>query len=278
MPPLKGFPKSEAAAKGQVLGSMKNFFSVKKEIGRPSRTSPNAGRPTGAEKRPAQALAAPPADAAKAPADKPKKLKLTRANWSKCEVLNNMADSITDWDAELQKAENKRMSLHLLAEMQNIPYTPLQTHITTNDSKRIKLGSGVGKKRVIDHSTTEITADVLVRKGRANQGAGVGEALDLLERMCPKSTRSQLDQACRRTVRPSFQDRLTKSVAAQPTTTKRTAITVLQQWCRLPAAVCGVARQKRSFLQGGLSFKLEGNSADVYSLLPSFWNAVGPIE
>jgi hypothetical protein len=41
--------------------------------------------------------------------------------------------------------------------------------------------------------------------------------------------------------------------------------------------------EKRSFLQGGLSFKLEDNSADVYSLLsslllPSLWNAMGPIE
>ena len=62
--------------------------------------------------------------------------------------------------------------------------------------------------------------DVLVRKDRVNQGAGVGEALILLERMCPESTRSQLDQACRRIVRPSFQDRLTKPVAVQPTTTK----------------------------------------------------------
>jgi len=135
------------------------------------------------------------------------------------------------------------MSLHLFADVHNTLYKPLQTHITINDSKRIKLGSGVCKKRVIDHSTTEITANVLVRKDRANQGAGVGEALDLLERMCPKSTRSQLGQALRRTVRP-------KSVAAHPTTTKRTAITVLQQLCRLPAAVCGVARRKAQLPPG----------------------------
>jgi hypothetical protein len=85
MPPFKSLPKSEAAAKVQGLDSMTDFFSVKKKVGRPSRKSSNAGRPTGAEKRPAQALAAPPAEAAKAPADKPKKLKLTRANWSKGE-------------------------------------------------------------------------------------------------------------------------------------------------------------------------------------------------
>ena len=70
---------------------------------------------------------------------------------------------------------NKRISLHLFAEVYIIPYMPLQAHITSNDSKRIKLGSGVGKKPVIGHSTTEITVDVHVRKDRANQGARVGE-------------------------------------------------------------------------------------------------------
>jgi hypothetical protein len=85
MPPFKSLSKCEAAAKGQGLGSMTDFFVVKGKNGRPSCTSPNAGRPTGAEKTPAQVLAAPPAEAAKAPSDKPKKPKLTRANWSKGE-------------------------------------------------------------------------------------------------------------------------------------------------------------------------------------------------
>jgi hypothetical protein len=185
MPPFKSLPKSEAAAKGQGLASMTDFFSVNKKVGRPSRTSSNAGRPTGAEKRPAQALAAPPAEAAKAPVDKPKKLKLTRAYWSKGEGLKKMTDAIADWEPELQKPEDKRMSLHLFAEVHNIPYTTLQTHITTDDSKRIKLGSGVGAKRIIDLSTTDVIVDVLVRKDRANQGAGVGEALDSLSKCAP---------------------------------------------------------------------------------------------
>ena len=136
-------------------------------------------------KRPAQALAAPPAEAAKAPVDKPKKLKLTRAYWSKGEGLRKMTDAIADWKPELQKPEDKRMSLHLFAEVYNIPYTTLQTHITTDDSKRIKLGSGVGVKRIIDLSSTDIIVDVLVRKDRANQGAGVGEALDSLSKCAP---------------------------------------------------------------------------------------------
>ena len=101
---------------------MTGFFSVKKKVGRPSRTSSNAGRPAGAEKRPAQA------EAAKAPVDKPKKLKLTRANWSKGEGLKKMMDAIADWEAELQKPEDKRMSLHLFAEVQHPVHDSTDAH------------------------------------------------------------------------------------------------------------------------------------------------------
>ena len=107
---------------------MTDFFSVYKKVGRPSRTSSNAGRPTGAEKRPAQALAAPPAEAAKAPVDKPKKLKLTRAYWSKGEGLKKMTDAIADWEPELQKPEDKRMSLHLFAEVQHPVHDSTDAH------------------------------------------------------------------------------------------------------------------------------------------------------
>jgi hypothetical protein len=42
------------------------------------------------------------------------------------------------------------------AEVHDIPFTTLQTHITPNDSKRIKLGSGVGKKPNLDDQREEI--------------------------------------------------------------------------------------------------------------------------
>ena len=98
------------------------------------------------------------------------------------------------------------------------------------DSKRIKLGSGVGRKPVLDGQREAIIVDVLIRKDRANEGASVGEAVDILEQMCPEYSRKQLGQAFRRTVRPKYSERMTDPVAAQATTTKRTAITPAQQW------------------------------------------------
>ena len=49
------------------------------------------------------------------------------------------------------------------AEVHGIPFTTLQTHITPNDSKRIKLGSGVGRKPILDDQREAIIVDVLIR-------------------------------------------------------------------------------------------------------------------
>jgi hypothetical protein len=116
------------------------------------------------------------------------------------------------------------------AEVHGIPFTTLQTHITPNDSKRIKLGSGVGRKPILDDQREAIIVDVLIRKDRANEGASVGEAVDILEQMFPEYLRKQLDQAFRRTVRPQYSESMTDPFAVQATTTKRTAITPAQQW------------------------------------------------
>ena len=120
--------------------------------------------------------------------------------------------------------------MRFLAEQRNIPYTTLQTHITSNDAKRIKLGSSVARKSIIGRASAEIIADVLIRRDRVDQGVGVRGAVDILQEMHPEYTRKQFDQAFRRTVRPIYSERLTNLVAVQNTTTKRTAITVLQQF------------------------------------------------
>jgi len=88
----------------------------------------------------------------------------------------------------------------------------------------------VGRKPILDDQREAIIVDVLIRKDRANEGASVGEAVDILEQMCPEYSRKQLDLAFRRTVRPQYSERMTNPVAVQATTTKRTAITPAQQW------------------------------------------------
>ena len=95
------------------------------------------------------------------------------------------------------------------AEVHGIPFTTLQTHITPNDSKRIKLVSGVGRKPILDDQREAIIVDVLIRKDRANEGAIVDEAADILEQMCPEYYPKQLDHAFLGAVRPQYSERMT---------------------------------------------------------------------
>jgi hypothetical protein len=225
IPSFKKIPKTEAAAAAQGLASMKFFFSVKKSPGRPAKKMPKSGRPA-AEKAPAPA-AAQEASAVKPTAKKPK---ARRTSYSKGEGLMKMTNAIAAWKVEQQKTPEARLSMHLFAEVHDIPFTTLQTQITPDDSKRIKLGSGVGRKPVLDDQQEVINIDVLIRKDRANEGASVGEAADILDKICPGYSRKQFDQAFRHTLRPQYSERMTDPVAAQATTTKRTAITLGKQW------------------------------------------------
>ena len=204
---------------------MAPFFIAKKSPGRPANKTPKSGHPV-AEKAPAPA-AAQEASAVKPTAKKPK---ARRTSYSKGEGLMKMTNAIAAWKMEQLKTPEARMSIHLFAEVHDIPFTTLQTHITPNDSKRIKLGSGVGRKPILDDQREAIIVDVLIRKDRANEGASVGEAVDILEQIFPEYLRKQLDQAFRRTVRPQYSESMTDPFAVQATTTKRTAITPAQQW------------------------------------------------
>jgi hypothetical protein len=159
MPPFKKIPKAEAAAAAQGLASMTPFFSAKKLPGRPAKETPKSGCPA-AEKAPAPA-AAQEAAAAKPKAKKPK---ATRTSYSKGEGLMKMTNAIAAWKVEQPKTPEARMSMHFFAELHDIPLTTLQTHITPNDSKHIKLGSGVGRKSILDDQREAIIVDVLIRR------------------------------------------------------------------------------------------------------------------
>jgi hypothetical protein len=219
-----------AAAKDAGLSLMSRFFSPKVAPGRPPKKASKAGRP-----RTEKDLAPPAAAAAAAtvPAEaepKEKKVRTTRQNWAKGDGLKRMSDALSTWEEELAKSEDSRMSARGLAEKTGIPYATLQQHITKNDEKRIKLGDGVGRKPLLSTTSQEVIVDVLIRKDRANEGVGIAGAVDILEEMHPELKRGQIERSFRRTVRPANSFRLTQPVAVQATTTKRTAITVTQQW------------------------------------------------
>jgi hypothetical protein len=146
------------------------------------------------------------------------------------EGLEKMTDAVKAWEDEQRKPAEQQMSMKKFAKAREIPFSTLQNHVCPDDSKRIKLGSSVGKTSIISSVDQKIIVDVLIRNDRANEGVGVDGAVDILEQMLPQYTHEQLDRSFRRTVRPKNEERLTGPVSAQKTTTQRSAITVAQQW------------------------------------------------
>jgi len=126
--------------------------------------------------------------------------KARRMSYAKGEGLKKMSDALAAWDLELQKPKESRKSIHAFARERNIPFTTLQMHITTDESKRIKLGNGVGRKCIIGTEQQGMIVDMFAHKERRNEVVNFSEALDVLEQMCPESSRKQLDQSLRRTV------------------------------------------------------------------------------
>ena len=71
--------------------------------------------------------------------------------------MKRLTEANAKWELEAARPEKDRMSVHLFAEVNGIPYTTFQTHITSVDGKRIKLGSGVGKMPLLDGQSNDIT-------------------------------------------------------------------------------------------------------------------------
>jgi hypothetical protein len=78
--------------------------------------------------------------------------------------LKHLTEAAAKWKLEAAKPEKDRMSVRWFAELNGIPHTTFQTHITSVEGKRIKLGSGAGKKPLLDSQSKGITVDMLVRK------------------------------------------------------------------------------------------------------------------
>ena len=229
MAPKKALPKSLAAAEEQGLQPLTSYFGAAVVRGRPKLKKSNAGRPSAVETAfPPAPAAAKQVAATAAPA--PQKVKQKRKSWSKGPGLEEMRAAVAAWGLEVAKPKKDRVSMTWFATQRQIPLTVLQTHVTSNEEKRIKVGDARDKKPLISADTQKVSVDCLVRRDRGNQGLNVTGSLDLLEEVAPHLTRKKLESSWRRTVRPKYYKRLTKPTAAQVTTTKRTAVTPAQQW------------------------------------------------
>ena len=78
--------------------------------------------------------------------------------------------------------------------------------------------------------TQRFVVDVIVRMDRANDGMTCPEIYEMIESLCPHLSRQQCKRVFTQSIRPRFKARLTGIVIAQKSTTKRSAITIAQQF------------------------------------------------
>ena len=177
-------------------------------------------------------VAAAPA-AAPAPVAKAK-----RTNWSTGEPFERLTTAVNDW---LNKTgslltDDPDMSMLIYGRRVMIPQKTLHTYLHPNLALRRPLGSKAGKPSLVRADAQQFCVDVLVRRDRGNDGLNNREAVDMVQDLAPELTRNQARDAFRRTIHPSNKDTLTNIVKVQASTTKRSAITVPQQyrWHKVP--------------------------------------------
>jgi hypothetical protein len=151
--------------------------------------------------------------------------------YSRGEGFEKMSNAIDSWRMEQEKPEAERLSLKMFAKACGIPFSTLQGHITSDESKRIKLGSNVGRPSIIGSAEEAYIADALMRDGRAHEGVGVSEAADILERMMPHCSRRQLERALRHMAR-KYTSSSRQSTEPQELMLINGGISAAEQQCR----------------------------------------------
>jgi hypothetical protein len=216
------------------------FFApppTKGQAGRPARVE-TRGRPARESiatppQRPLPAAAETPAadapSAAKTPAAPAKQ---TRTNWALVEHGVRMKQAVHDWDGKtgvyLELSEEDRTLAKFAARVE-IPYETLRKYVAAEPEKRRELGRSVGKPSNLTPDLQEFTVDVLRRRDRANDGMNRQAGIDMVQDLKPELRRDQAARAFDK-VRKDNKEALTGIVKAQASTTKRSAITVSQQW------------------------------------------------
>ena len=187
----------------------------------------------------------------------------SRTNWSKGENAKILAKAVGDWlekKGDAVDANGESVQLKPYSVIVGIPYRTLVSYTKEDPSKRRQLGAATGPSPILDTSDTKFMSDVLRRADRGNEGMSRAEAINTIQELVPgvsKQTGSRL--LTNHILRNVDNKGLLKSnlVVAQATTTKRSAITLQQQW-RWHTTVDNALDQMREKNQG--TCKLTGKT------------------
>jgi hypothetical protein len=112
-----------------------------------------------------------------------------------------------------------------------IPFNTFRKYVHPDPEKRREVGKAAGWPSFLTKGNQEFILDALACLDRANNGSDLPVAIDLVQDIEPQLSRTQARQTFSRTIRPNHTHLLKpKTMTAQATTTKRSTITVPQQF------------------------------------------------
>ena len=258
MPP-KGWrkpPQTVAQAQGAGISLLTRFFHkpavpLEAELPMKKRDRPPKEETRGRKRADGEAFVLSTQEYDSLPVDYPEpvetRLVTTRVNWSQGDDAERLQAAVEDWDHKTGEwlSLTPSMSLHMYARCVGISKSVLHKYTHSDPSKRTKLGSHAGKPTLLSEEVQQFGVDVLVRRDRGNEGLNNRAAAELFHDLAPALKLRQVAACLRRSVRPKFRSVLTNIVKAQASTSKRSQITVAQQyrwhqvrchWCTL--AMC----------------------------------------
>ena len=124
------------------------------------------------------------------------------------------------------------MTMARFSQLVNIPVATLKPYVVSDAGKRRALGSVPGgtKRVVVSADEAQFLVDVMRRKDRGDDGMSRLEAIDMLQDLAPHLSHDQAVKYFDMHIRPAHKELLTGVVKAEATTSKRSCITVEQQY------------------------------------------------
>lgn len=234
--PISSFftpPPPPAPKPGRPVGTTKQRFGPKpaQSAGKPAATAASPALPVrGPTKSPPQHPAA--AKSSTPATTATKDIKGSRVNYSKGEPLERLQKAVDDWLGKKGTYLTEGgMTLSRFCALAEIPKKTFQSYVCEDESRRRTVGVGVGNaKRLLQPDTEEFLVDMMRRRDRANDGMDRRAGISMLQDLQPELSSLQAQTQFDRVLRPAHKDVLTGIVKAEATTTKRSAITVEQQY------------------------------------------------
>ena len=249
-------PKQASNIKGSIVNGMQRMS----EFFKPVRASPAPGRPKKhGGGRPLSSTDAPPdppvppllpalpaaaSDVVPEPA-----AKKTRANYDVPGPNKERMDAaVTEWVDGVKPedlATGKEVSQNKFAQSRRLPPSTFSKKVsayqgstqtfTAGDAPAAAARAGAkrprGRYSVVSYERKVFIADAIVRADRANNGMTSGAIHEMVGTLCPTLSLEQCKGAFKKIKRqPEFKERLTGVIRAQKSTTKRSGITIEQQY------------------------------------------------